>query len=124
MKLEHIISDLKKKPGRHLTAFLILHELTAVLAFPVVYPIASFSNRWLLQTLPESLVEKTELTLKKANEKVNKVRNYFGYSSLDDHHPVVINFAMSYVFVKLLMPVRLLGCLWLTPIAVRMLSRK
>eukprot|EP00835_Amoeboradix_gromovi_P006785 NODE_886_length_3442_cov_0.414897.p3 type:complete len:145 gc:universal NODE_886_length_3442_cov_0.414897:954-1388(+) len=123
-QLQDIITSMKKKPGLHLTAFLLLHEATAVLAFPIVYPLASFSNRWLLQILPEKIIAKTDNSLKKVNVKVNKVRNYFGYSSLDDHHPVVLNFAMSYVFVKILMPVRLSLCLYITPAVVKLLSKK
>ena len=123
MKLGEIVAELKKKPGRHLTAFLVLHELTAILAFPLVYPLASLSNKWLLQQLPESILIKTQDSLKKANSKVNSIREYFGYTLLDDHHPVVINFATSYAFVKILMPIRLGICVWMTPIVVRFFSR-
>eukprot|EP00834_Sanchytrium_tribonematis_P000284 NODE_5_length_72347_cov_1.339331.p52 type:complete len:128 gc:universal NODE_5_length_72347_cov_1.339331:12835-12452(-) len=122
-RFSDIVDQLKKKPGRHLTAFLILHELTAIFAFPVVYPLASFSNRLLLTHLPESLLEKTQLQIKKANYQVNRIRQYFGYDPLDDHHPVVLNFALSYVYVKILMPLRIGLSLWLSPIAVKAFTR-
>jgi hypothetical protein len=32
-----IVQELKSKPGAHLTSFLILHELTAIVPIPLIY---------------------------------------------------------------------------------------
>ncbi len=120
MKLGDIIAELKKKPGRHLTVFLILHEVTAILSFPLVYPFASLSNKYVMAQLPSHVKNKVDNGLEKANGKVNSIRAYFGYPALASNHPLVVNVSLTYVYVKLLMPVRLAISFYITPTVIRL----
>ena len=116
-----IIQEFKARPGKSATVFLVLHELTAILSFPVVYPLARLTTDYGMGWLPHNIKDRVEGYMVKANSKVNKVRHTFGYDDLTSDHPVVLNLALSYLYVKALMPVRIGLCFYLTPVIAKML---
>lgn len=110
--------EMKRKPGKSAVVFLVLHEVTAILAFPVVYPLASLTSHYGLSLLPVTARSTVDGYLEKANKRINRMRNRVGYDDLAVDHPLVMNLALSYFYVKCLMPVRLGMCVYLTPLIV------
>ncbi len=49
------------------------------------------------------------------NKKINRVRNRYGFESLDESSLVLVNLSMTYAIVKLILPLRIGLCLILTP---------
>ncbi|KAJ3204260.1 hypothetical protein HDU82_005949, partial [Entophlyctis luteolus] len=108
--------QLKTSPGSHLTAFLVLHELTAVLPLPILY--YSLRATELQVPVPQTVMEKAEIAM-------DKVIRRYGWSdgpAVNDDGGVVVaktrmlvDLATAYAIVKLLMPVRLGVSALLTP---------
>ena len=85
---------LKRKGANFTFSFLILHELSALVSLPIVY----FS-------IPSSLAIQP-------SEKVKKVLSRYSISVSPD---TLFRMGVAYSAVKLLMPVRLVASIWLTP---------
>jgi hypothetical protein len=109
------VNRFKQAPKTHLAAFLLLHEVTAVVPIPLFYYGLSASRVEL--PIPANYV-------KMGNQQANRVMTYFGWAKLSDEDPFFVHLAASYALVKLLMPVRLALSAALTPwLATRVLSR-
>ncbi|KAJ2782852.1 hypothetical protein GGI15_002779 [Coemansia interrupta] len=103
------LSAFRHRPASHVTAFALLHELTAVAPLALVY----YALAYLQPTLPLP----ADL-LAEGNRRVSRVRAYLGYPPLDEHSPVLAHLAASYAVVKLAAPLRIALCfLWTPPVA-------
>ncbi|RCH84803.1 hypothetical protein CU097_006431 [Rhizopus azygosporus] len=102
----------KSKPGSYMTAFAVLHELTAIAPFPVIYYALDASSI----TIPfsNSLVEE-------GNKFINKVRVHYGYEQLEPDNKVMIHLVTTYCIVKALLPVRLAASAAMTPMVAEKL---
>ncbi|KAJ1961548.1 hypothetical protein GGI12_003188 [Dipsacomyces acuminosporus] len=96
----------KDRPASHLTAFAILHEVTAVVPLVGVYYVINYFD--LKVPFPED-------ALKEGNRYINKVRVYFGWSKLEDDSPILLHLATSYAIVKAAGPLRIAASVALTP---------
>ncbi|CAF0749722.1 unnamed protein product [Didymodactylos carnosus] len=104
---------LKDRPASHITAFAILHELTAIGAFPIVYYPLKWSQWGQYIPVPTHYIEE-------GYRFISRVRQRYGYSSLDPGNPVLLNLSLTYGIVKLLLPLRIGLSLYLTPAFARL----
>lgn len=130
---------LSNAPISHVTAFLLLHEITAIV--PLLALFATFHYTSL--QLPSSLTNSAFVT-----EGIEKFGRYFKrkgwlgetvepeagggmdgnkWNIGQDGMKVLVEVGTAWAVVKMLLPVRLIGCVWLTPwfarIAVLPVSR-
>ena len=98
------IQKFREAPFGHLTSFLILHELTALIPLPLIY----YTLEYFQPTL--TLIPKE--TMESANSKMSKVVEKWGWH-VDSH--VLLHLATSYAIVKILMPLRMVLCIGMTP---------
>ncbi|CAF1062674.1 unnamed protein product [Adineta steineri] len=110
------IDQLKDRPASHITAFAILHEVTAILPFPLIY----FPLKWLNigQYLPIPIEY-----IQEGNKKINRVRTRYGFEPLDESSMVLVNLSMTYAIVKVLLPLRIGLSLMLTPWLASIITR-
>ncbi|CAF0859048.1 unnamed protein product [Adineta steineri] len=110
------IDQLKDRPASHITAFAILHEVTAILPFPLIY----FPLKWLNigQYLPIPIEY-----IQEGNKKINRVRTRYGFEPLDESSMVLVNLSMTYAIVKILLPLRIGLSLMLTPWLASIITR-
>ncbi|KAJ3332905.1 hypothetical protein HDU76_012642 [Blyttiomyces sp. JEL0837] len=116
-------SFLKSAPASHLTSFLILHELTAIIPLPIIY--YGLSTTGLQIPIPQQLVEDSA-------RRIQKVMKRYGFddgsatssesgsegwdaAKIEKHARVVLDIATSYALVKMMMPARLAVSAALTP---------
>ncbi|KAF3927159.1 hypothetical protein ABW20_dc0101650 [Dactylellina cionopaga] len=100
-------SNLLHQPGTHLTSFLILHELTAVIplfTFVYVFHVTGWNPSDLL---PKEWIDSGYDRFKRYVERK-------GWGEKVDGR-LLMNFATSYAVVKALVPVRVLVSLWGMP---------
>ncbi|KAG1048811.1 hypothetical protein G6F43_008827 [Rhizopus delemar] len=105
-RYQKYIQQFKNKPGSYLTSFAILHELTAVAPFPVIYYALEASSVKI--PFSDSFVEE-------GNKFVNKVRIHYGYEPLEADNQTMIHLVTTYCVVKALLPVRLAASAAMTP---------
>ncbi|KAG0812913.1 hypothetical protein G6F33_003276 [Rhizopus arrhizus] len=105
-RYQKYIQQFKNKPGSYLTSFAILHELTAVAPFPVIYYALEASSVKI--PFSDSFVEE-------GNKFVNKVRIHYGYEPLEADNQTMIHLVTTYCIVKALLPVRLAASAAMTP---------
>ncbi|ORY82545.1 hypothetical protein BCR37DRAFT_392757 [Protomyces lactucae-debilis] len=99
---------LKSHPASHVTSFLVLHELTAIVPLPILFWFFH-SFDWTPAGLPTDLVEKG---VKAADKQLSKWGfNYTG----NDESRYVFEGAAAYAVVKMLLPLRVGLSLSLTP---------
>ncbi|CAF0859323.1 unnamed protein product [Adineta ricciae] len=110
------LNQLKDRPASHITAFAILHEVTAILPFPLIY----FPLKWL--RIGEYLPIPIEY-IQEGNKKINRVRTRYGFEPLDESSMVLVNLSMTYAIVKLLLPLRIGLSLMLTPWLASVITR-
>ncbi|KAL7753067.1 hypothetical protein RI367_001519 [Sorochytrium milnesiophthora] len=79
------------------TAFLLLHEVTAIVPLPIVYYTLSYTGLQL--PIPESILEES-------NARIARVVKRYGWQVEPDSQ-VMVNLVTTYGIVKALMPVRL-----------------
>ncbi|KAJ2726258.1 hypothetical protein GGI07_000735 [Coemansia sp. Benny D115] len=97
----------RDRPASHLTAFAILHEVTAVAPlFGVYYALDRFEFK--LPVVPQAALEE-------GNRYINRLREYFGMERLALDSPVLLHLATSYAVVKAAMPLRVAASLAATP---------
>ncbi|KAI8332872.1 hypothetical protein BC941DRAFT_380971 [Chlamydoabsidia padenii] len=96
----------KNKPGSYITTFAVLHELTAIVPFPLVYYGLSWSSIQL--PVPEQAIHE-------GNRIVNKVRTRYGYEPLEADNRAMVNLATTYAIVKILLPLRIGASVAMTP---------
>ncbi|KAJ2513038.1 hypothetical protein H4217_006555 [Coemansia sp. RSA 1939] len=98
---------LRDRPASHITAFAVLHEITAVAPLGGVY--------WVLSYL-ELRIPVPESVLHEGNRYINRLRSYGGWTTpLAPDSPVLLDLATSYAVVKAAAPLRLALSLALTP---------
>ncbi|PVU88788.1 hypothetical protein BB559_005394 [Furculomyces boomerangus] len=100
----------KNRPGSHLTAFAILHEVTAIAPIFLIY--------YVLQEM-DLEIPLSENVLKGGNRYINKLREVFGFEKLDEDSKVMVHLVASYGIVKAAMPLRIACCFALTPFVSR-----
>ncbi|KAL2916390.1 hypothetical protein HK105_204146 [Polyrhizophydium stewartii] len=94
-------------PGSHLTAFAILHELTAIIPLPLVYYALAATD--MRVPFPEDL-------LAEGNRRMARLMQLVGIQAeVRDDSQVMLHMATSYAVVKMLMPVRVALSFMLTP---------
>jgi hypothetical protein len=117
--LRRYTTPLLAAPVSHVTAFLVLHELTAVV--PLVALAAAFHwGGWLPLADSEAA--------RRAVDKWSRYARRKGWLREGDGPPptedgggagarwrVVLEVASAWAVVKVLMPVRVVGCVWATP---------
>ncbi|KAJ3414880.1 hypothetical protein HDV05_005944 [Chytridiales sp. JEL 0842] len=138
-------AQIRKSPGSHLTSFLILHEMTAVLPIPFIYYTIQVTGYQI--PVPQNLVDEGNRRMGKLmrkwfpdeeekqqvgalpsglSESDNKGASYVtsdlapstlkaGKWDVGRGARVIVDLATSYAIVKLLMPVRLAASLAMTP---------
>lgn len=102
----------KNHPTSHITSFLILHELTAVLPLPILWWFFH-SFDWTPDGLPTEALEKGIEVASKQLKKWGLI--YTG----DDGSRYIFEGAAAYAVVKLLLPLRIATSLSLTPMFAR-----
>jgi hypothetical protein len=91
-------AQFKNSPKTHLTSFLILHEVSALLPIPLVYlGLSSFDVKI---PFPSDL-------LLVANQKVSKLLDFFNFPILESDSQTLLHWASAYLLVKSLMPLRI-----------------
>ncbi|KAJ3044752.1 hypothetical protein HDU99_009904, partial [Rhizoclosmatium hyalinum] len=98
----------RTSPASHLTSFLILHELTAILPLPAIY--------YTLQATQIQVPVPPEI-MSQAEEKMEKVMRRYGWGQGEERGEngelvplkarMLVDMATAYGIVKVLMPVRL-----------------
>ncbi|KAI9471743.1 hypothetical protein BX667DRAFT_461188, partial [Coemansia mojavensis] len=96
----------RDRPASHITAFAILHEITAIVPMFGVYYALDFYQ-------PKTVFP--EQVLQEGNRVVNKLRSYAGMDALDTKSPVLAHLALSYAVVKAAAPLRIAASIALTP---------
>ncbi|CAF1077114.1 unnamed protein product [Rotaria sordida] len=110
------VDRLKERPASHITAFAILHEITAILPFPFIY----FPLKW--SRLGEYIPIPTEY-IQEGNRKINRIRTRYGLKPLDESSLVLINLSITYAIVKLILPLRIGLSFILTPWLASIITR-
>ncbi|KAH6719420.1 hypothetical protein BKA61DRAFT_473408, partial [Leptodontidium sp. MPI-SDFR-AT-0119] len=96
---------LRTAPISHLTSFLILHEITAIV--PLVGLATTFHYAgW----LPETWVQGRWV-----NEGVERFGRYFGRRGFERGTRILVEVATAYAITKVLLPVRVLVSVWGAP---------
>ncbi|PVU94201.1 hypothetical protein BB561_002756 [Smittium simulii] len=93
-------------PGSHLSSFLILHEVTAIVPiFGVYYILKALELKF---PIPDSL-------LSEANKRISRLRSMMGFEPLEAQDLTMVYLVASYALVKAVLPLRLAACFALTP---------
>ncbi|KAI8830194.1 hypothetical protein BJ741DRAFT_620723 [Chytriomyces cf. hyalinus JEL632] len=116
----------KSSPASHLTSFVVLHELTALLPLPIVY--YALQTTGLRVPVSQDMLDEGTRRIDRIMAKYNLGGDGSeGGSSSDGrevglgdstpriHSETIIDMATAYAVVKLLMPVRIAVSLALTP---------
>ncbi|KAI7902216.1 uncharacterized protein BX663DRAFT_436209 [Cokeromyces recurvatus] len=96
----------KNKPGSYMTSFAILHEVTAIAPFPIIYLL--LDNSSIKIPFPDTVISE-------GNRFVNKVRVHYGYEPLEPDNRTMIHLVTTYGIVKALLPVRIAASAAMTP---------
>lgn len=120
--LRKYIAPLRNAPVSHITSFMILHEITAVVPLFAFAAAFHYSN-W----LPPQVAEWT--WVKQGMEKWGRYAKKKGWvndedkaeEGLEDGAKVVLELATAWALTKGLLPVRLIGSVWATPWFARVL---
>ncbi|KAJ2704632.1 hypothetical protein FB645_003129 [Coemansia sp. IMI 203386] len=100
----------RDRPASHITAFAVLHEVTAVAPLIGVY--------YLLKYFGPNIPVPSKI-LEEGNRYINKIREYFGWPSLANDSPVLLHLATSYALVKAAAPLRIAVSVAMTPWVAR-----
>lgn len=104
-RFQQTIQSLRKQPASHLTSFLVLHELTAILPLPVLFlALSSLPDLGLSSFFSDS-----------GESAAKSIARMFGAEGLEVGGQVMVNLATSYALVKAALPLRLALSLYLTP---------
>lgn len=115
--LQSYLAPLRNAPVSHITAFLLLHELTAIVPLFGLAATFHYAN-W----LPSSLAENKYVS--EGTEKFGKYLRRKGWisesgedadKSVDGGVRIVVELATAYAITKALLPVRLVASVWATP---------
>ncbi|CAF1432556.1 unnamed protein product [Rotaria magnacalcarata] len=110
------VDRLKERPASHITAFAILHELTAIIPFPLIYFPLKWSYVGKFLPIPIEYIQE-------GNKKINRIRTRYGFKPLDESSLVLVNLSMTYAIVKLILPLRIGLSLMLTPWLASIITR-
>ncbi|KAJ2809402.1 hypothetical protein H4R20_000127 [Coemansia guatemalensis] len=103
---KRFLGPVGERPISHITAFGILHEVTAIVPLVGFYFMLSDSNQ--RAVFPDEVLEES-------NRYINKLRGYVGLEPIDKDSLVLARLTTSYIMVKFLAPARVLVSLALTP---------
>ncbi|KAF2163434.1 hypothetical protein M409DRAFT_68392 [Zasmidium cellare ATCC 36951] len=117
--LRRYVAPLRTAPLSHITAFLILHELTAIVPLFGLAAIFHYTN-WLPPYISEGK------WVSEGTEKFGRWMKKKGWMSEDEGKGrwwgrgetgvrVVVELATAYAVTKALLPIRLVGSVWATP---------
>ncbi|KAI9173109.1 hypothetical protein H9P43_007240 [Blastocladiella emersonii ATCC 22665] len=98
---------------RRPSAFLILHEATAVLPIGLFYYAIDWSGVQI--PFPESILEES-------NARIQRVVKYYNWDVQPDSR-VMLHLVAAYALVKVLLPVRIAASVWMTPGLARVIDR-
>ncbi|KAJ2083969.1 hypothetical protein H4R24_000412 [Coemansia sp. RSA 988] len=99
-----------ERPISHITAFGILHEVTAIVPLVGFYFLLSDANQ--RAVFPDEVLEES-------NRYINKLRSYVGLEPINKDSLVLARLTMSYAMVKILAPARIFVSLALTPVTAK-----
>ncbi|KAI9028518.1 hypothetical protein DFJ74DRAFT_492888 [Hyaloraphidium curvatum] len=97
----------RAQPASHLTAFLVLHEITAVLPLPLLYYALHRSEVAWDAVFPRDWLEK-------GDRRMRGTFKALGLPEIEGSR-AALNAAAAYGIVKAAMPLRLAACAYLTP---------
>ncbi|KXS18446.1 hypothetical protein M427DRAFT_29761 [Gonapodya prolifera JEL478] len=111
--LNRYVERLRERPGSYLTSFLVLHEVTAVGALPLVfYFLQNADVKW------DTMFD--QATLDDSSKRMSKAMKAIGVPwEVEDGSKVALNAAATYAIVKVAMPLRLALSFALTPAFAR-----
>ena len=117
--LQRIVTPLRNAPVSHVTAFVILHEITAVVPLFGLAAVFHYSN-WLPPYISEGKwvqegTEKFGKWLKKRGLITAEKSSGKWWGRGEGGMRIVIELATAYAVTKALLPVRLLFSVWMTP---------
>ncbi|KAJ1832443.1 hypothetical protein IWW55_002250 [Coemansia sp. RSA 2706] len=96
----------RDRPASHITAFAVLHEITAIAPLAAAYYALDYYQ-------PRTIFP--DRVLEEGNRYINKLREYVGWEKLDESSPVLAHLATSYAVVKAAAPLRIAASVALTP---------
>lgn len=98
--LQHYRELLKAQPVSHVTSFLILHEVTAVVPLPIIfYGLQNSDFKW-ETVFPKDWLEKGDVRMRKTFKAL-------GLPEIEEGSKAALNAAATYAIVKAAMPLRL-----------------
>ncbi|KAJ2553896.1 hypothetical protein EV175_002774 [Coemansia sp. RSA 1933] len=100
------LNAFRDRPASHITAFAVLHEVTAVVPLAGVYYALDYV---------EPKIPFPQKVLEEGNRYINKLRSYAGWNPLAADSPVLLHLATSYAVVKAAAPLRVAASVALTP---------
>ena len=140
--MQKYTARLKNAPVSHVAAFLILHELTAVIPLLGLFGVFHYTNFVPIDYMLSNYGRYVSEGVRRF-EKYFTRKGYFGFggdkgvedeplapagpeddageaviqrwTSGDSKYRVVVEVALAYTITKILLPVRILGSLWATP---------
>ncbi|RKP06503.1 hypothetical protein THASP1DRAFT_2732, partial [Thamnocephalis sphaerospora] len=101
----------REAPATHITSFAILHELTAILPFPVIY--YTLHATGFEFPIPENMREEGENFARRLVKRYGW-RDVEG-GLVDATSRIFVNLAVTYAIVKALLPVRIAASVAMTP---------
>lgn len=63
------------------------------------------------------------LSFSEGNDKINRIRKYYGFEAYDNSSLVLVNLSITYAIVKVLLPLRIGLCVYCTPYLASMITR-
>ncbi|KAJ2849502.1 hypothetical protein GGI22_005523 [Coemansia erecta] len=100
------LHEFRDRPASHITAFALLHEVTAVVPLVGVYYALDYV---------EPKIPFPQAVLEEGNRYINKLRSYVGWEPLGADSQVLLHLATSYAVVKAAAPLRVAASVALTP---------
>ncbi|KAJ2340724.1 hypothetical protein GGF43_006345 [Coemansia sp. RSA 2618] len=105
------LARFRDRPASHITAFAVLHEITAIAPLAAVYYTLDYFS-------PKTTVFPDHI-LNEGNRFIGKLRAYVGLEQLDPASPVLAHLVTSYAIVKAAAPVRIAASVAMTPWVAR-----
>ncbi|KAH6562785.1 hypothetical protein BASA50_009797 [Batrachochytrium salamandrivorans] len=124
------LQQLKDAPASHITAFAVLHEATALLPLPLIYWVLSATD--IRIPFPQEVLAEGNrrmarmmqlMSLSPPLQEDDSTLPQERVSVFQDDSQFMLHVATAYAIVKVMMPVRIAGCLMLTPWTARAMQR-
>ncbi|KAH9264224.1 hypothetical protein BASA83_012303 [Batrachochytrium salamandrivorans] len=120
------LQQLKDAPASHITAFAVLHEATALLPLPLIYWVLSATD--IRIPFPQEVLAEGNrrmarmmqlMSLSPPLQRMTLLSHKREYLYFKTIRSLCCHVATAYAIVKVMMPVRIAGCLMLTPWTAR-----